>query len=236
MSSRLLSCLLAATALIAVGCDDSTGLDDDEAANVRIINASPVVGELDVVVNGNVQTNASDLTFPSASAQCVRVDADDPQLTFQQTGGTVTIPAPTFAFDAGGRNTVVVAGTTAGNLRVLTISDPLTPELDVGEARIRVVNGRATTAMNVTVTPWDQTPGTPTTIAASTDASTAATAWVEVPAGEPVAIRLTTTAGVLIDVLNIVPVSGQELIVVAIDPAAGQSGLRWVIAQGCSRP
>jgi hypothetical protein len=78
MSSRLLSCLFAATALLTVGCDDSNGLDDDEAANVRIINASPNTGTVDVLVNGTVQENSSGLVYRGASAQCVRVDATDP--------------------------------------------------------------------------------------------------------------------------------------------------------------
>jgi hypothetical protein len=237
MSSRLLTCLFAATAFVWVGCDDSTGLDDDEAANVRIINASPAVGELDVLVNGNVQTNASDIAFRAASAQCVRVDADNPGLTFQQTGGAVSIPATTFTFDNGGRNTVVVAGTTATNLRVVTFSEAPTTELEPNEARIRVVNGRATTAMNVTVTPWDETPGTPQTISASTNQGTAATAWVDVPAGEPVAVRLTTTTGAFIDALNLFPNPGQEFIVVAAESAAGQTApVQWIVTQACARP
>jgi hypothetical protein len=237
MSSRLLTCLFAATTLIWVGCDDSTGLDDDEAANVRIINASPAVGELDVLVNGNVQANASDVAFRAASAQCVRVDADNPGLTFQQTAGTVAIPATTFTFDNGGRNTVVVAGTSGTNLRVVTFSEAPTTALDANEARIRVVNGRATTAMNVTVTPWDQPMGTPQTISASTNPATAATAWVDVPAGEPVAVRLTTTAGAFIDALNLFPNPGQEFVVVAAESAAGQpEPVQWIVTQACARP
>ncbi len=235
MSSRLLTCLFAATALLTVGCDDSSGLDDDEAANVRIVNASPAVGELDVLVNDDVDTDASSITYPSASPQCVRVDADDSELSFQQTGGTVAIPTQTFAFDEGGRNTVVIAGTTAANLRVVTLSDALTPDLDDGEARIRVVNGRAATNMGVTITPWNETAGTPQVINTTT---APATSWVVVPAGQTVAIRATTTpGGAFIDALNILPQEGQELIVVAADPAAGTtSPLQWVVTTACSRP
>lgn len=235
MPSRLLTCLFAATALFTAGCDDSSGLDDDEAANVRIVNASPAVGELDVLVNDDEDTDASSITYPSASSQCVRVDADDPNLTFEQTGGTVTIPAQSFSFDEGGRNTVVIAGTTSGNLRVVTLSDALTPDLDDGEARIRVVNGRATTSMGVTVTPWNQTAGTPQVINTTT---TPATNWIIVPSGQTVAIRTTTTpGGALIDVLNILPQEGQELIVVAGDPAAGTTApLQWIVTTACSRP
>jgi Domain of unknown function (DUF4397) len=236
MSSRLLTCLFAATALLTVGCDDSSGLDDDEAANVRIVNSSSAAGELDVLVNDEVDTDASSITFPGASSQCVRVDADDPNLSFEQTGGTVAIPTQNFAFDEGGRNTVVIAGTNAANLRVVTLSDALTPDLDDDEARIRVVNGRATTSMGVTVTPWNQTAGTPQVITATT--TNPATSWIVVPSGQTVAIRATTTpGGAFIDALNIFPQEGQELIVVAADPVAGTTApLQWIVTPACSRP
>ena len=232
MSSRLLSCIFAATALFTVGCDDSSGLSSGEAANVRVVNASSVAGDLDVLVNEQAQANASDIAFLNSSARCVRVDASDPTLTLQQTGGTTILPAQSFTFDEGGRNTLVVAGSGAG-LRYINISDPLTPELQSGRARIRVVNARSTTGMGVTVTPWNQTAGTPQIIN-TTDAQ--ATGWVDVPANQSVAIRMTTTGGTFIDVLNIVPTEGQELIVVATDPATGTAPLRWVVTQSCSRP
>jgi hypothetical protein len=233
MSSRWLTCLFAATALFSIGCDDSSGLDDDQAANIRVVNASPATGEVDVLVNGTVRDNASNVTFLNGSAQCVRVDADDPQVTFQQTGGTVSIPAQTFTFDAGGRNTVVFAGTNSTNFRVINLSDPVTPDLDADEARIRVVNARAATSMGVTITPFSGTVGTPQTINTTTSP---ASAWVVVPASQPVAVRLTTTGGAVIDVLNIVPTAGQELILTAADPATGTSAIQWTVTSACSRP
>jgi len=232
MSSRWLNCLFAATALITVGCDDSNGLDDDEAANVRIINASSVAGTLGVLVNGNAQTDASNIGFLNSSTQCVRVDASNPGLTFQQSNATTTLPTTNFTFDEGGRNTVVVAGSGTG-LRFISLSDPLTPELQTGQARIRVVNARATTSMGVTVTPWSQTAGTPQ-ILNTTDAQ--ATGWVVVPAGQTVAVRFTTTGGAFIDALNVLPSEGQELVLVVTDPAAGSTTLRSVLTESCSRP
>jgi hypothetical protein len=237
MSSRVLTCLLAATALLSVGCDDdSTGLSGDEAV-VRVVNASPAVGELDVLVGGNVQANASDVVFLNASRECVRVDADNPQLTFQQTGGSVTIPATNFAFDAGGRNTVVVAGTSGTNLRVVTLSDPFTPELGPDSARVRVVNARATQTMNVQVFAWDEPLPTPQTINTSTNP---ATGWIAVEADEVVSIRPTWTVGgqTVESIINFVPLPGQELIFVAVDPVANNE-LRWVSlgsSRACPRP
>src|SRR5918997_6588739 len=51
MSSRLLTCLFAASTLFTVACDDSSGLPSGQAANVRIVNASSVAGDVDVLVN-----------------------------------------------------------------------------------------------------------------------------------------------------------------------------------------
>jgi len=237
MSSRLLTCLFAATALLAVGCDDSTGLDDDEAANVRIVNASSVVGTLDVAVNGNTQTGASNVAFLNAGQQCVRVDADDPEFELEQSGGSVTLPAGTnFSFTPGGRNTVIVSGTSATNLRVTTVSDPLTPDLQPGRARLRVFNATTrTTAMDAIVTPWSQTTGT---VYAGLNTSTnPVSTWFDVPAGGTVQVRMTNTGTQTnVDIINLVMTEGQELTLVAVDPAAGASGLRWIVTPACSRP
>lgn len=233
MSSRLLTCLFAATALFSIGCDDSSGLDDDEAANVRVVNASSATGQVDVLVNGEVQTDASDIDFLNGSEQCVRVDADDPQLTFQQTGGTVSIPAQTFAFDAGGRNTVIFAGS-GTNFRTISLSDLLTPDLEANQARIRVVNARATQSMNVQVFRWDQSLPAAQTINTSTNP---ATGWYTVDAGQLYAIRPFWTVGgqEIESIINFLPQAGQELIFVAVDPVANNE-LRWVIVEACSRP
>jgi hypothetical protein len=235
MSSRLLSCLFAATALLTVGCDDSTGIDDDDAANVRIVNASPIVGDLDVAVNGNTQADASEVAFLNAGQQCVRVNATDPQYEIEQpTAGVTAIPTQNFTFTEGGRNTVVVAGTAAGNLRVINLDDPVA-ELDAGEARVRVVNGFATQSIDVFVTPWNQTLGSATNITA-TNTAAAATTWVDVPAG-PVAIRLENVgSNTARDILNIFLTAGQELTLVAVEPATTGGPIRWVSANACSEP
>lgn len=247
MSSRWLTCLFAATALLTVGCDDATGLDDDEAATVRVVNASSVVGTLDVAVSGNTQTGASNVGFLSAGEQCVRVDADDPEFELEQSGGTVTLPATNFSFTPGGRNTVIVSGTSATNLRVTTIEDEITDDLEADEARIRVVNARTiTTPVDVTITPWNQTSGVLDEDIISAHASTAtstnvASDWVVVPANGPVQVRVTNTAttgtGTTVDIVSIIPRPGEELTIVALDPqGGGATGLRWILAPACGRP
>ena len=237
MSSRLLTALFAATALVSVACNDSTGISAGQAANVRIVNASPAVGTLGVAVNGTTQTNASNVGFLAASDQCVRVSATNPQFALQQTGGTVTLPTnTTFTFDQGGRNTVVVSGTSATNLRVTTVSDPLTPALQAGLARLRVFNATTrATAMDAVVTPWSATSGT---VFANLNTTTnPVSTWFDVPAGGTVQVRLNNTGTqTTVDIINLVLTEGQELTLVAVDPASGSTGLRWIVSAACRAP
>ena len=237
MSSRLLTCLFAATALVSLACNDSTGISSSQAANVRVVNASPVVGTLGAAVNGTTQTNASNVGFLSASSQCVRVNANNPQFTLQQAGGTITLPTNTaFTFTPGGRNTVVVSGTSATNLRVTTVSDPVTPALQAGRARLRVFNATTrATAMDVVVTPWNATSGTVFTNLNTSDRPVSD--WFDVPAGGTVQVRLNNTGTqTTVDIINFIPTEGQELTLVAVDPASGSTGVRWVVSPACNAP
>jgi hypothetical protein len=237
MSSRLLSCVVAATALFTAGCDDSGGLSSGEAANVRIVNASPAVGTISASVNGSAQAGASNVGFPGAAADCIRLDASNPQLTLQQSGQTVALPSTAFTFDQGGRNTVVVSGTNATNLRVTTVSDPLTPEMQPGMARIRIFNGTTrTTAMDAVVTPWSASTGT--VYAGLNTTTNPVSTWFDVPANGTVQVRMNNTGTqTAVDIINLLPLTeGQEVTLVAVDPASGSTGLRWIVSPTCSRP
>jgi hypothetical protein len=231
MSSRMLSCLFAATALLSAGCDDSTGLSDSEAANVRVVHASTAgavaTGPIDVSVNGEVDPDNVDIEF-GASSECIRVDADSPDLSIQLPSGTSVVgPA---SFPAGGRSTVIVSGP-VGNLRVTPVEDAFVP-LQAGNARLRVFNGRTSgVAMDVTATPFNN-PG-----AAQSDANVAqaeASGWLVVPAGAT-ALRLRNT-GTQTDVaqLNVALVAGQEMTLVTIDPETTGGPLRWVLTSPCA--
>lgn len=238
MSSRLFRCLFAATALFSLACDDSTGLSDSQAANVRVVHASAttttVTTPIDVAVAGQVATGNAGVAFGSTS-ECVRVNAATPDLTVRVagTGTVIATPAP---FTAAGRNTVILSGP-AATVRVTTITDPLTPQLQSGRARIRVFNGTTrTAAMDVYATPWNQ----PAAAVQEADiAQTEATGWLEVPAGGLVQVRLTNTGTQTeVDVINVGPLtSGQELTLIAVDPVTGQtSSLRWVGTPPCPAP
>jgi hypothetical protein len=234
MSPRLLTSLFAATALFSVACDDSTGLSASEAANVRVVHASTTASTattpVDVAVNGQVATDNAGIAYGSAS-ECVRVDADTPDLAIR-TEGTTTVLATPGPFTAGGRNTVILSGTAP--LRVTVIDDPLTPPLPSGNARVRVFNGRTLgSAVDVTVTPFNDP------AAAQSDANiaqAAATDFLPIPAGAA-AVRL-RNAGTMTDIalINIAVTAGQEMTLVAVDPATGSTNIRWVITSPCTAP
>ena len=237
MSSRWLTCLFAATALFSVGCDDSTGLSDSEAANVRVVHASALgataTTPIDVLVNGQAATGNSNVGFGSAS-ECRRVDADSPDVTIQQTGSSTILATPT-GFTAGGRNTIVLSGP-AANLRVTTISDPIEPPLGTGRARVRVFNGTTRAQqMDVIVTPFND----PSAAVQSTASigQTGVTGWLEVPAGGVSQVRI-NNAGTTTNVatINVGLTSREELTLVAVDPITTGGDIRWVIVSPCPAP
>jgi hypothetical protein len=237
MSSRWLTCVFAATALFSVACDDSTGLSDSEAANVSVVHASALgataTTSVDVLVNGQTFDGGEGIGFGAASA-CRRVDADSPDLTIQQ-AGTSTVLATPATFTAGGRNTVVLSGP-AASLRVTTISDPLTPPLQSGRARVRVFNGTTRTqAMDVIVTPFNN-PAAAVQSSASIG-QTGVTEWLEVPAGGVSQVRI-NNAGTTTQVatISVGLTSGEEMILVAVDPITTGGDLRWVITSPCPAP
>ena len=237
MTSRWLTGLFAATALVSVACDDSTGLSDSEAANVRVVHASALgataTTPVDVLVNGQAAAGSSNVGFGSAS-ECRRVDADNADVTIQQAGTSTVIATPT-GFTAGGRNTIVLSGP-AASLRTTTISDPLTPPLASGRARVRVFNGTTRTQqMDVIVTPFNDPSAAVQSAAAI--GQIGVTEWLEVPAGGVSQVRI-NNAGTTTNVatINVGLTSGEELTLVAVDPITTGGDIRWVITSPCTAP
>jgi hypothetical protein len=237
MSSRWLTCLFAATALFSVACDDSTGLGASQAANVRVVHASTTATTpttpIDIAVNGQVATNNAGIVFLGTS-ECVRVDADTPDLAIRVAGQTTVLATPG-PFTAGGRNTVILSGP-AATLRVNVIDDPLTPPLQSGRARIRVFNARTSgAAMDVVLTPWNRPAEAPPPAVGVAQAT--ASTWLEVPAGGMVAVRLNNTGTqTQVALINVGVTSGEEMTLVAVDPPSGTTELRWIIISPCPAP
>ena len=233
MSPRLLTCLFAATALVSVACDDSTGLSDSEAANVRVVHASiagtTTASPIDVAVNGQVATNNAGIGYGGAS-ECVRVDADAPDVEIRVAGTATVITAPT-TFTAGGRNMVILSGSPA-SIRATMIDDPVVPAMQPGRARVRVFNGRTSaTPMDVTVTSFDGT----TDVTQEDIAQATATAWYDIPAGAAtIRLRNANTTSPDLAILNIGAAAGQEQTWIVIDPQTTGGPLRWVFTTPCA--
>jgi hypothetical protein len=234
MSPKLLTSLFAATALFSLACDDSTGLRASEAANVRVVQAS-VAGAttgtpIDVAVNGKVAAGNAGVGF-GGSSECVRVDADNPDLEVRVAGTSTVVTAPT-SFTAGGRNTLILSGSPT-SIRSTTITDALTPPLQAGRARVRVFNGTTrTTAMDITVTPFSGAGTTQTNIAQAT-----ATEWFDIPAGgAAIRLRNTGTTSPDLALLNIGATPGQEQTWIVVDPETTGGALRWVVTSPCGAP
>lgn len=232
MSPRVLTSLFAATALFTTGCDDSTGLSDSQAANVRVVNASiagtTMAPPVDVAVNGQVAADNAGIEY-SQSSQCVRVDADSPDLEIRLAGTGTVVAAPA-TFTAGGRNTVILSGSPA-SVRVTPIDDPATSPLQPGRARVRVFNGTTSaTALDITVAPFSGTAETQTNIAQGT-----ATTWFDIPAGAA-AIRLRNTGpnNPDIAILNIGVTAGQEVTWIVVDRETASGPLRWIVTAPCA--
>jgi Domain of unknown function (DUF4397) len=239
-NSRLLSAsqcrviALAAVAIVAAACDDATGASRDDAS-VRVAHGSPDAGAFEVLLNGRPSMAMSNVDF-GESTGCFRVDADNPRLTFRQSATGATIPGPeSFNLVPRGRHIVVVWGPST-NLHFTALTDlPDAPVLEPGRARVRVFNGTAipgrlyvyATAMNV---------AQPQQALVDSVVPGGYTRYVNIPAG---AVGLQVNEGAaanVLDALNVLVPSGRELTVMAVDPAPGTTGLRWVLAEMCPAP
>jgi hypothetical protein len=229
-SLRCLTPLVAAAAIIVQGCEDATGLAGGDTT-VRVVHASPGAAPIDVLLNGRASAGNSNLAFGAATG-CFGVDADDPQLTFRRTAGP-TIPGPeTFGFERRRRYIVVVSGAPS-DLRFTSVSDIADPpELAAGRARVRLFNGTSVPGrIYVYFTPENEPQ--PQRVLVDSLLSRGYTPYLNVPAG---AVTIQVNQGATESVLGVSQVGvaeGQELTVIAVDPTAGATGLRWLQTEAC---
>ena len=227
---HLLVAVAAAVALLQA-CDEATGLSGNEVS-VRVAHASPSTPTFDVLLNGRPSVPNSTLDF-GESTGCFRVDATNPGLTFRQSATGAAILGPeSFNLVPRGRHIVVVWGPSA-NLHFTALTDlPDAPPLDPGRARVRVFNGTSIAGrLYVYATPLNV--AQPQQALVDSVVPGGYTRYVNMPAG---AVQLQVNQGAtgnVLDGLNVVVPSGQELSVMAVDPAPGGAGLRWALAEMC---
>jgi hypothetical protein len=136
MKLKLLTILLAATAFgTACGDDDDTTGPVGEA-NVRIVHIAPQVGDIDLLLDGNVIEEDIPYAFGTAYEE---VGGGDRNVQVRVTGSTTAIIEGDVALNDGSSHTLVVAGP-LDELEVGVLEDDLDPPSG-GAAKLRLIHG-----------------------------------------------------------------------------------------------
>jgi Domain of unknown function (DUF4397) len=216
MKLKLLTLLLAATALTAA-CDDDDNTGPEGEARVRVVHASPDAPNVDVLLDENevlsdvAYLEASDYLEASAGGHNVKVNA----------AGTATTVIDTNVTLADGADyTVIAAGLAAEITPIVLLDDNSTPE--AGNARVRAIHGApGAPAVDVYVT----APGADieTVLPALNDVEFGDVAdYLEVPAGDyQIRVTLAGTKVVAIDSGPLTLESGQVRTAIAVDALGG---------------
>jgi hypothetical protein len=135
MKLKLLTLLLAATALTAA-CDDDDNTGPESESRIRVVHASPDAPNVDVLLDDEEVLSdvpyleASDYLEASAGAHNVKVNA----------AGTATAVIDTDVTLAEGADyTVIASGLAAEITPIVLLDDNSTPE--AGNARVRAIHG-----------------------------------------------------------------------------------------------
>jgi len=122
-------CILGA-GLLAVGCGSSNAQSE-----LRVLNASPNVGSIDVLVD--TATVASDIGYATATSY-ISIKSGSRDLQINTTGTTTSLLTATLSIGESTQTTVIVANY-AANLGAVVLADSTTAPVS-GSAQIRVVN------------------------------------------------------------------------------------------------
>jgi hypothetical protein len=169
--TRVVVPCLAFAALVAA-CDDNdndtTGINTNNTANVRFINAIPdASGNLALTANGSMVGSSQSLLNSNSTFTCSTVPAGSNSLAFgtANTGGTgiaSSLGTMTSLMPAGGNFTLLATGT-AANPQLLVIDNRATTTAPAGFANVRFVNATGTPIDFFANSAGSTTLGTPTT-------------------------------------------------------------------------
>jgi len=198
--------------LLAVGCGGGGG-----QAQLRVLNASPNIGAVDVLVDG--ATVASGIGYETATSY-ISVKTGSRHLQIEPTGST-TVAIDTTLNLAGSSQTTVIALNFAASISPVVLTDSTTAPTS-GDAQIRVVN--ASPSMG-SVDVYIVAPGTDlttTTPVAQSLAFQSATSYTSEVAGTwEIFFTVPGTTFILLDTGPISFSSGQNRTVVSLNGAAG---------------
>ena len=215
MKLKLLSYLLAATALAGCSDDDNTGPATE--AGVRVVHASPDAPDVDVLVDG--ATVLSDVPYLTAS-DYLGVAAGSRNLKVNAAGSTTSvIDANVNLVD--GADYTVIAGGLVSSIEPIVLEDDRTAPA-AGSVRVRAVHGAPSApAVDIYITaPGADIAGMAPALA--NVAFGASSEYIEAPAGS-YQVRITPAGSqtVVIDSGTLTLAAGQVRTALAVDAPGG---------------
>ena len=217
MKLKLLTLLLAATAVTAACSDDDNNTGPEGQARVRVVHASPDAPNVDVLLD-NAEV-LSDVPYLASSAY-LETSAGDHNLKVNA-AGTATTAIDANVTLADGTDYTVVASDLVAQITPIVLQDDNTAPA-AGNARVRAIHGAPsapTVDVYVTAPGADLEMATPvlTNVAFGDVAD-----YLEVPAGEyQVRVTLAGTKTVAIDSGALTLESGQVRTAIAVDAPGG---------------
>ncbi len=217
MKLKLLTLLLAATALTAACSDDDDNTGPDGEARLRVVHASPDAPDVDVLVDD--AEVLSDVPYLTAS-DYLDLSAGEHNLKVNAAGTSTTVIDADATLADGTDYTVIASGLVADIAPIVLEDDNSAPA--AGNVKVRAIHGAPSApAVDVYVT----VPGADIETATPTLSNVSfgdVADYLEVPAGDyQVRVTPTGTKLVVIDSGTLALASGQVRTAIAVDAAGG---------------
>jgi hypothetical protein len=225
MKLKLLTLLLAASALTAACDDDDNGTGPEGEARIRVVHASPDAPPVDVLLDD--AEVLSDVPYLAASGY-LETSAGDHNLKVNAAGTTTTVIDADATLADGTDYTVIASGLVAAIEPIVLEDDNSAPA--AGNVRVRAIHGAPSApAVDVYVTApgADLNAATPvlTNVAFGDVAE-----YLEVPAGDyQVRVTPAGTKTVAIDSGTLTLASGQVRTAIAVDAPGGGAPFDFLV-------
>jgi hypothetical protein len=217
MKLKLLTLLMAATALTAACDDDDDNTGPEGEARVRVVHASPDAPDVDVLLDDAVVL--SDVPYLAAS-DYLEAPAGEHNVKVNAAGTTTTVIDEDVTLDDGADYTVIASDLVAALTPIVLEDDNSAPA--AGNARVRAIHGAPSApAVDIYVTAPGADLEEETPVLTGVEFGDVAD-YVEVPAGDyQVRVTPAGTKIVAIDSGTLTLVSGQVRTAIAVDAPGG---------------
>ena len=217
MKLKLLTLMLAATAVTAACSDDDNNTEPETQSRVRVVHASPDAPNVDVLLDNSEVL--SDVPYLASSAY-LETSAGDHNLKVNAAGtSTTAIDADVTLAD--GTDYTVIASDLVAQIAPIVLQDDNTAPA-AGNARVRAIHGAPSApAVDIYVTAPGADLATATPVLTGVEFGDVAD-YLKVPAGEyQVRVSPAGTKLVVIDSGPLTLESGQVRTAIAVDAAGG---------------